>query len=551
MADPSLSDAYAVGRRYEDALDDDARRRGAHYTPPDVAEMLVDRALRAWGEGDLPVVCDPSCGGGVFLVAAAEALRRRGASPEAILDRLVVGNDVDPDAAEAARAALRTWASGHGDARARRRGAVEPRVLVGDALDASFGRRVGRVDVVVGNPPFQNQLGGATARTPSQRAALVDRFGSAASGYVDIAALFQLACVELVAAGGVVTLIQPRSFLVARDAVAVRDELLARGRLEAVWLPGVAVFAANVDVCATVIRRAGDPAVDPAAEVVTEVAVWTGRSAERTAGAVSAGALAGAPTWSPVWGLAHGVPKVEAPAGADEVSSVATTTAGFRDQYYGLLDHIRDDEPSHGAPLVTTAMVEPGRCEWGRRTVTIARRRRATPWVDLDALAASDASVSAWVSRLRVPKVLVATQTKVVEATPDPTGVLVPLTPVIAVVPTAGLEVHHLVAALTAPATTAWALTRYGGGGLSSGALKLAANQVAQVPLPVDRAAWADGVALLTALLAAGAPGGRDRWRAFGRTMNAAWRLDDEALLEWWLDRLGAKVDRSPDDSIH
>jgi len=49
-----------------------ARRRelGAFYTPSDVADRLVERALP---EG-APVVCDPACGDGAFLLAAARRL---------------------------------------------------------------------------------------------------------------------------------------------------------------------------------------------------------------------------------------------------------------------------------------------------------------------------------------------------------------------------------------------------------------------------------------------------------------------------------------------
>lgn len=532
MTRHALEEAYAVGQRYEAGLDDAARRQGSHFTPPDVAELLVDRSLGLWTGDGAPVVCDPSCGGGVFLVAAAEALRRRGLDADRIVNDLVVGVDVDAGAVAASAAALHGWAAAHGG------DGVEPRVLVGDALDPGLPARLGAVDVVVGNPPFRNQLGGATARSAAERAAMTTRFGAVASGYVDLATLFQLVGLDLVGEHGIVTLIVPRSFLVARDAAPVRRRVLDVARLRGVWFPGVSLFDANVDVCATSVERG--PAV------AGPIAVWGGRSGDVAHGWVDPASIAGAPTWSPLWAVAHGVPRAMAAPRARPIGSIASATAGFRDQYYGLLPHLREDEPTDGASLVTTAMIEPGRCDWGRRPVTIARTRRTTPWVDLAALATANAALSTWVTRLRVPKVLVATQTKVIEAVADPSGTAVPLTPVIAVVPSVGTHTARIAAALLAPAATAWALHRYGGAGMSAGALKLAASQVLDVPLPVDEPAWDAGVELIE-----GSSRTPETWRAFGRLMNTAWGLEDDELVDWWLDRFPRKFDRSGSGSIH
>lgn len=539
VAQSSLTDAYGIGRRYEDGLDAVARRRGAHFTPPAVAELLVARSFAAWDGSGFPVVCDPSCGGGVFLVAAAEALAARGADPRTVVDELVVGIDLDPGAAGAAAEGLRAWAAGHGVADAR------PRVVVADALEPDMASRTGPVDVVVGNPPFQNQLGGATARRAAERDALTTRFGAAVGGYVDVAALFQLVALDLVREGGVVTLIQPRSFLVARDVAAVRERLLDAGRLGEVWLPGVSLFDAKVDVCATVlvVGGRGDAAVS----------VVGGRDADILHGSVDGGILRASPTWSAMWAVANGVPEVVAASGATSVGSVATATAGFRDQYYGLLDHLHEREPQRGAQLVTTAMIDPARCSWGDRTVTVARRRRTTPWVDLAALEAADERLAAWVRRLAVPKVLVATQTKVIEAVADLDGRTVAFTPVIAVVPTDGVTAARIEAALLAPAATAWAMRRFGGAGMSANALKLAAKQVLEIPLPVHREPWDEAVSTLRGSSASETDGERvsePDWREFGRLMNAAWGIDDDALVEWWLARL-PNVERIVVDPIH
>ncbi|HET6663646.1 MAG TPA: N-6 DNA methylase, partial [Acidimicrobiales bacterium] len=72
----------------------DRRSLGAHHTPPDLARRLVALALD--GLGPDAVVVDPACGGGAFLVAAAEALTAAGADPASVVGRQVRGVDLDP-----------------------------------------------------------------------------------------------------------------------------------------------------------------------------------------------------------------------------------------------------------------------------------------------------------------------------------------------------------------------------------------------------------------------------------------------------------------------
>ena len=87
------------------------------------------------------------------------------------------------------------------------------------------------------------------------------------------------------------------------------------------------------------------------------------------------------------------------------------------------------------APLVTAGLIDPALCRWGQAEARFAGRRFAAPLVDLDSLAAADAKLASWVSARLRPKLLVATQGKVLEAVADQVGRLVPSVPVIAVEP--------------------------------------------------------------------------------------------------------------------
>jgi hypothetical protein len=170
--------------------------------------------------------------------------------------------------------------------------------------------------------------------------------------------------------------------------------------------------------------------------------------------------------------------------------------------------------------VVTSGLVDPGRLAWGERPARIGGRAFTRPSVDPGAL---EGRVAAWVEARLVPKVLVATQTRVLEAAADPEGRFVPLTPVLAVTPQHPDDVWRIAAALTSPIVTAWALRTFGGAALSGDAVKLSARQVLDAPLPTDTGAW-DAA---TAALRAGDVDGCATALAGG----------DERLLRWWLAR--------------
>jgi hypothetical protein len=542
------------GHVYEALLDRDARRRaGAFYTPPAIADGVVRAALHGAGRA-VGRVCDPAAGSGAFLLAAARALVERGADRHDAVRHRLFAIDVDADALAVAAVSLALW-SWDGT----RCTTPDPgNLVVGDALHDR--PHAGSFDLVVGNPPFLGQLAAATARSRDDAAELRRRHGDVAHGYADTAALFLLAALDLAAPGGRVALIQPLSFLSARDAGPIRRTLLERAALAGLWVTTEPVFAASVRVCAPVLAP-GAPQAD--------VARWVGPAFEP---APPTTMPANARTWAPLAAVASGVPDVdltpptvghdrslsdqerpavrgggrragivgqdrslsdqERPAVARTVGDLATATAGFRDEYYGLVGHVVED--GDGPRLVTSGLVDPAVCHWGRRPAQFARQRWHRPTVDVDGL---EPRVAAWDDRHRVPKLLVATQTRVVEVAVDEDGVLLPSVPVIAVHP-ATARLWDVAAALSAPPVTAWALRTYGGAALTADAVKLAARQVLEVPLPGDGDAWRRGAERFHE--AAHAPT-ETAWRAamssFGKEMNAAYGASDD-VLHWWEGRL-------------
>ena len=134
---------------------------------------------------------------------------------------------------------------------------------------------------------------------------------------------------------------------------------------------------------------------------------------------------------------------------------------------------------------------------------------------------------------------LLATQTKVLEAIVDPTGQLLPSVPVITI--TAKPEhLYRLGALLVSPPVTLVAAQRHLGAALSSDALKLSAKEVLELPLPDDMEPWQEAGRLFEAASTAeSAASRREHLVHSGRAMCQAFGIADDAeLLSWWESRL-------------
>ncbi|MFZ6003734.1 MAG: N-6 DNA methylase [Actinomycetota bacterium] len=473
-----------LGRLLETRADAAVRRSsGIHFTPQVLAEGLVARALALHSA---PKVCDPACGGGALLLAAARHEVGRGRDPREVVTRLW-GVDIDPLSVATTEAAL-TLCCG-----------VRPPVanlVVGDALHDDLA--LPHFDVVVGNPPFLGQLAAATARCKPQSDALRARFGEAVRAYTDTAWIFLLLGCELAREGGTVAMVQPQSLLAARDAAGVRHAVQEQALLREVWVPGGRPFDAAVDVCVPVLD-------------------------------LSRGRDAGPVDWAGAIARSHGVPPVELNDDRT-LSDCATAAAGFRAEYYGTAHHVHEEGalPS-GRPLLTSGLIDVGGNSWGRRSARVNGQVWQRPSVDVAAL---EGRAAAWARRTSVPKLVIATQTKVVEAAVDEDGRFLPGVPlIVALAPVDRL--WSLAAALCSPPVSAWAAQRAAGTALSPGAVRLSASLVRDAPLPVDQDAWDDGTRALEA-------GDAER---FAEVMTAAYRCSP-GVADWWLQRVGSAWSR-------
>ncbi len=456
------------------AADSERKRRGAWFTPEHlidtvVAAVIDDVFVGGRHQRTLQIL-DPACGDGRFLTAAVHAVRRLGGEAAAF------GVDIDPDAVRLVNE------SDIAEARCA------------DALTSDWlAAQAGTFDLVIGNPPYLSQLAATTTRG-----------GASSRGggpYADAAVEFLALAADLVdPSGGRVAFVLPQSILSARDAADVRARLDARSTMFWSAWTGERDFDAQVVTCALAFEF----------------------------GRPRAHGVAGASTnWSHVVTARSGIPPmpsvfdIEVPA-AGRVGDRARLNANFRDEYYGMIDAVGDHDA--GPPLVTSGLIDPGRCRWGERPVRFAKRRFAAPRIDVSAL---DPKMTAWASQRLVPKVLIANQTPIVEAVCDPEGEWLPGVPVVAAYPAESTAdaAWEIAAVLSAPSVSAWAWHQRGGTGLSSNTIRLGPSMLAELPWPtgsLDAAvdALRDGDVVACADLADAAYG-----------IDAAERA---VLAEWW-----------------
>ena len=569
----------------EPATDHDRKSGGSYFTPEALVRRILDWTLDpAIGEAldadeperallDLKIL-DPACGSGHFLTVAADrvglalaTLRTARPDPSAeeverarrdVVRCCIYGVDIDPIAVEICKFALSSSSQNHRICCGNSLLGSTPRQLAeGDSADTGFqpfnwhlefpqvfnGGRTnpetgwsGGFDVIVGNPPFLNQLATSTAQPQKTAAFLKRRYPGVAGGYADTAAVFAELASQLVRPeGGRIGLVQPASILASADAGGARRNLAERGNLETLWIAAERAFEASVQTCAVVLRNGP--------ETVSELQRFKGLDFSELAPLrVDRAQIRGMDTWAPLIAEGFGIPRVDLDQ-SRTLGEVLTATADFRDQYYGLAPFVEEADGSEPdgarwAALVTVGLIEPAELVWAKRPTRFNKVRYEAPIVDLDRLRA-ESDLGEWAANRLVPKLLLATQTRVVEVVVDEAGVLLPSVPVITVT-TRDISLWHAAAALMSPPITAWAAARYMGAALSIDGLKLSASQVQNLPMPSVSADW-DAAAELTreASGSASPPERTQRLIEAGALMCRAYGVTAaDQLMAWWTKRL-------------
>lgn len=466
------------------------KKLGLFYTPPDLAELLTERTL-----ADIDAVGDWADWPRDRTVRVLDPACGDGRLLETVRVQLhlrghqteLVGCDVDADALAKIR---------H----------PRTRTIHASALDHEWGDET--FDIVIGNPPYLSQMAADTTRGGSSK------YGG--GPYADVAAEFLALAVRLADPDhGRIALVLPQSILASRDAGGIRhdvDEL--SDHAWSWWAQEQQLFEASVYVCVVGLRRPSTGATPPL-------------------------------TWTRVVTDELGVPPLDPSTLATDgtIGDKADLNLNFRDEYYALTAAVSDD--ADGPPLVTSGLIDPGTNWWGERSVKFNKQRFAHPRVDLSKL---DGRFTDWANRKLVPKVVVANQTRVVEAVADPRGEWLPSVPVITVTPTsdqpsiAARKVDEIEAILTSPIASVMSWHLAAGTGMSTQSVRLTPTVVGDVPWPAGDVSSAIGALDAGDVVAC------------GRSVVEAYGLDPtdpdvESLINWWTAGLPVRTDADGESS--
>jgi len=212
---------FSVGTVYTELLPSSVRAaRGAFYTPPALAERLLDLVEAQGFEWAEKTILDPACGGGAFLVPVAARILvapqiqslKPGRQLEALEDRLL-GIEIDPFAAWMTRCFLQLLVQSLSQKADRPLGVL---IQLGDALELATAVAQD-YDLVVGNPPY------GRVRLDVRRR---ENFRRSLFGHANSYGLFLDAALRWRASTGWIAFVTPTSFLGGRYFSRLRSLLL-------------------------------------------------------------------------------------------------------------------------------------------------------------------------------------------------------------------------------------------------------------------------------------------------------------------------------------
>jgi hypothetical protein len=535
--------------------------QGSFYTPLDVVEFLVSHSLQTLGPSitklsDCPTIIDPACGTGNFLIVAAIELSqwldyalKSTNSIDYVVSNCIYGCDIDRAAINHCLKNLSSLTDGR----------VHPSDLrenfyVGDALTLEladsktplqmdlfsvhdkeptwndcfprvFNREQGGFDIVIGNPPFLNQLSKETALTDEQNTRLSRAYGDSLSRLTNTASIFFLQALNIARPSGVISLIQPMSFLATRESENIRQHINRESTVKSIWVCSEKVFDASVQVVAVTLSCDGEKG---------PIQILDGRAFNPCDPIRPF--EADEKTWSRAITGARKFPKVSI-SSSGCLADIAQITGDFRDQYYGIIDAVVDNpEPNEDQmKLATVGLIDPGAFLWGEVSTKFAKNSYKHPVVNVTEVKEHLAS---WIKTRRQPKIIIATQTKILECYVDSQGNILPSVPLVTVLCDESF-IWKIAAVISSPPISLLAAERHLGSGMSADVLKLGAKDFLDLPLPLDMKLWSEGANEFRRMQSiTDSENKKQSLITMGEIMCKAYSVETEPLMSWWLGRL-------------
>ena len=246
-----------LGSIFEQLIPDEEKTLlGQFYTPRGVADLLAALTI----DGERPMVLDPGCGSGTFLMSVYSYLAHRALLTHQDLLQLLWGFDISPFAAELATINIYRQDMSVFD--------NFPRIVSGNFFERSPGQTlhfpaprastkpqkiltaIPTFDCVVGNPPYlrsQNQ-DDLNPEYRQQLFSVAAKAGVKASAKTDLFVFFVYHSLGFLRPGGRLGFVTPASWLTADYAGPLQRILLTELRLRAVLASSAESFFPQVDV---------------------------------------------------------------------------------------------------------------------------------------------------------------------------------------------------------------------------------------------------------------------------------------------------------------
>lgn len=232
---------YWIGTLYTLLLSPkDRRNQAAYFTPPYLANAVLDLAIQAGFQLHQHRVLDPAAGGAAFLSTVAGRAQEEGVRPSDILRRLR-GIELDPGLAQISETLIAD------------RLALTKRANVIRVQDALTIQTRSSYDLVIANPPY----GRITAKDlPNENWKKVSY-----SGHINKYAVFSELCLRHAKKGGIVALVLPSSFRAGPFYDRIRSYI--RSNAEILAIASVpereGVFADVAQDVSVLVLRKGSP----------------------------------------------------------------------------------------------------------------------------------------------------------------------------------------------------------------------------------------------------------------------------------------------------
>lgn len=195
----------------------DAERKsnGVKYTPEAIKRYVLESAVR----DDTPSVCDPSCGCGSFLLAAAELIHDRSPLSYAeIVEKHIFGADISPSAVAQSMVLLSLLALSNGERCPGKFNLVCGNMLDRNVVGMLRDMSSGGFDCVVGNPPY------VSSKNIAERTRLsLSSCKTASTGKVDLYIPFFEVGLSLLNERGVLGYITPNTYLHSVNGRGLRN----------------------------------------------------------------------------------------------------------------------------------------------------------------------------------------------------------------------------------------------------------------------------------------------------------------------------------------